>query len=140
MYLGDTVCIYKYYICTILQHRNGTVYFYSFSGTEKPSSANLENLDLDSCVMKITPIDDAFDTIYMSCIHNRSRNFLRNFFHLHPIMVAIVRSLPPEPAVLCTHALHEWRSVGPQLRAHSVGGTWAYLWLRTRHLVLLVCP
>ena len=54
-------------------------------------------------------------------------------------MVDIVRSLPPEPAVLCAHALHERRWVGPRLRARLVGGAWAYLWLHTRDLVLLVC-
>ena len=50
-------------------------------------------------------VHDAFDAICMSCIHNRSREFLRNFFHLRPVMVAVVRSLPPEPAVLGTRAL-----------------------------------
>ena len=54
-------------------------------------------------------------------------------------MVDIVRSLLPEPAVLCAHALHERRWVGPRLRARLVGGAWAYLWLHTRDLVLLVC-
>ena len=61
------------------------------------------------------------------------------FFHPRPVMVDIVRSLPPEPAVLCAHALHERRWVGPRLRARLVGGAWAYLWLHTRDLVLLVC-
>ena len=65
--------------------------------------------------------------------------FFCNFFHLRPVMVDIVRSLPPEPAVLRAHALHEWRRVGPRLRARLVGGAWAYLWLHTRDLVLFVC-
>ena len=57
---------------------------------------------------------------------------------LRPVMVDTVRSLPPEPAVLCAHALHERRRVRPRLRARLVGGAWAYLWLHTRDLVLLV--
>ena len=61
------------------------------------------------------------------------------FFHPRPVMVAIVRSLPPEPAVLCMRALRERRWVGPRLRARSVGGTWVYLWSHIRDLVLLVC-
>ena len=65
--------------------------------------------------------------------------FLCNFFHPHPVMVAIVHSLPPEPAVLCTRALRELRWVGPRLRVRSVGGTWVYLWSHIRDLVLLVC-
>ena len=53
-------------------------------------------------------IHDAFDAIYVSYyIDNRSRDFLCIFFHLRPVMVDTVRSLPPEPAVLCAHALHE---------------------------------
>ena len=84
-------------------------------------------------------VHDAFDAIYVSYIDNRSRDFLCNFFHLRPVMVDIVRSLPPEPAVLCAHALHERRWVGARLRARLVGGAWAYLWLHTRDLVLLVC-
>ena len=51
---------------------------------------------------------DAFDAIYVSYIDNRrSGDFLCIFFHLRPVMVDTVRSLPPEPAVLCAHALHE---------------------------------
>ena len=84
-------------------------------------------------------VHDAFDAIYVSYIDNRSRDFLCNFFHPRPVMVDIVCSLPPEPAVLCAHALHERRWVGPRLRARLVGGAWAYLWLHTRDLVLLVC-
>ena len=84
-------------------------------------------------------IHDAFDAIYKSCIHNSSRNFLCNFFHPRPVMVAIVCSLPLEPAILCTRALHERRWVGAWLRAPSIGGTWVYLWLHIRDLVLLVC-
>ena len=52
-------------------------------------------------------VRDAFDAIYVSYIDNRSRDFLCIFFHLCPVMVDTVRSLPPEPAVLCAHALHE---------------------------------
>ena len=36
-------------------------------------------------------------------------------------MVAIVRSLAPEAAALCMHALRKWRSVGPRISAHLVG-------------------
>ena len=57
-------------------------------------------------------IHDAFDAIYVSCIHNSSYKFLCNFFHSRPVMVAIIRSLPPEPAVLCTRALRERRWMG----------------------------
>ena len=84
-------------------------------------------------------VHDAFDAIYVSCVDNRSRDFLCNFFHLRPVMVDIVRSLPPEPAVLRAYALHERRRVRPRLRACLVGGAWAYLWLHTRDLVLFVC-
>ena len=57
-------------------------------------------------------VHDAFDAIYVSYIDNRSRDFsICNFFHLRLVMVDIVRSLPPEPAVLCAHALHERRWV-----------------------------
>ena len=84
-------------------------------------------------------VHDAFDAIYVSCIHNRSHDFFMYFFHLCLVMVNIVHSLPPEQAVLCAHALHEQRWVGPRLRACSVGGAWAYLWLHTRNLVLLIC-
>ena len=53
-------------------------------------------------------VHDAFDAIYVSYIDNRSCDFLCIFFfHLRPVMVDTVRSLPPEPAVLCAHALHE---------------------------------
>ena len=44
-------------------------------------------------------IHDAFDAIYVSYIHNRSAILS---FHLRPVMVDIVHSLPPEPAVFCT--------------------------------------
>ena len=73
-------------------------------------------------------VHDAFGTIYVSYIDNRSRDFYV-FFHLRPVMVMVdtVRSLPPKPAVLCAHALHERRWVGPRLRARLVGGAWAYL-------------
>ena len=74
-------------------------------------------------------VHDAFDAIYV----------LYNEKNLCPLMVDTVRSLPPEPAVLCAHTLHEQKQVGPRLRAHLVGGVWAYLWLHTRDLVLLVC-
>ena len=47
--------------------------------------------------------------------------FLCVVFHLRPVMVDTVRSLPPEPAVLCAHALHERKYVGPRLRARLVG-------------------
>ena len=50
-------------------------------------------------------VHDAFDAIYVSYIDNRSRDFF--LFYLCPVMVDTVRSLPPEPAVLCAHALHE---------------------------------
>ena len=53
-------------------------------------------------------------------------------------MVAIVRSLPPEPAVICMRTLRERRWVGPRLTARSVGGTWVYLWSHICDLVLLV--
>ena len=84
-------------------------------------------------------IHDVFDTIHMSCIHNSRCNFLCNFFHPRSVMVAIVCSLPPEPAVLCMRALRERRWVRPQLRAHSVGGTWVNPWSHIRNLALLVC-
>ena len=61
------------------------------------------------------------------------------FFHPRPVIVAGVRSLPPELAVLCMHALRKRRWVGPRLRARSVGGTGVYLWLHFRDLLLLVC-
>ena len=57
-------------------------------------------------VCKKDVVHDAFDAIYVSYIDNRSRNFLCIFFHLRPVMVDTVRSLPPESAVLCAHALH----------------------------------
>ena len=66
-------------------------------------------------------VHDAFDAIYVSYIDNRSRDFLCVVFHLRPVMVDTVRSLPPEPAVLCAHALHERKYVGPRLRARLVG-------------------
>ena len=36
-------------------------------------------------------------------IDNRSRDFFMYFFQLCLVMVDTVRSLPPEPAVLCAH-------------------------------------
>ena len=85
---------------------------------------------------KLASFYDAFDAIYASCIDNRSRNFLCNFFHLTSVMVDIVRSLPSEPAIHCARALHERRWVRSRLR---VGGAWAYLWLHTCNLLLFVC-
>ena len=64
--------------------------------------------------------------------------FLCNFFHLRPVMVDIVCSLPLEPAVFRAHALHKRRRVRPRLRSRLVGGACAYLWLHTRDLVLFV--
>ena len=66
-------------------------------------------------------VHDAFDAIYVSYIDNRSRDFLCVVFHLRPVMVDTVRSLPPEPAVLYAHALHERKYVAPRLRARLVG-------------------
>ena len=54
-------------------------------------------------------VHDTFDAIYVSHIDNHSRDFLCIFFHLRPVVVDTVRSLPPEPVVLCAHALHEWK-------------------------------
>ena len=51
-------------------------------------------------------VHDTFDAIYVSHIDNRSRDFL---CHLRPVVLDTVRSLPPEPVVLCAHALHEWK-------------------------------
>ena len=47
-------------------------------------------------------VHDAFDAIYVSCIDNRSRDFICNFFHLRPVMVDIVRSLPPVSQRICS--------------------------------------
>ena len=53
-------------------------------------------------------VHDAYDAIYVSYyIDNRSHDFLCIFFHLRPVMVETVRSLPPKPALLCAHALHK---------------------------------
>ena len=60
------------------------------------------------CKKDIDVVHDAVDAIiYVSYIDNRSRDFISIFFHLRPVMVDNVHSLPPEPAVLCVHALHE---------------------------------
>ena len=59
---------------------------------------------------------DAFDSIYVSCIHNSSRNFYVIFFTLvrqWSLLSALYR-LRTEPAVLCTSALRERRWVGPR--------------------------
>ena len=53
-------------------------------------------------------------------------------------MVTIVRSLPLEPAVLCTCTLREWRWMGPRVRDRLVDGTWIYQWQHSCDLVLLV--
>ena len=47
----------------------------------------------------------SFDSIYVTYTYNSSRNILCSLFHPCPVMVTIVRSLPPEPVALCTGAL-----------------------------------
>ena len=64
---------------------------------------------------------ELFDAIYVSYIDNRSRDFYV-FFHLRPVMVETVRSLPQVKGSLIL-----------------VGGVWAYLWLHTCDLYSAAC-
>ena len=104
----------------------------------------------------------AFDTIYMSCIHDSSSNF----FHPRPVMTCtIVRSLPPEPACntlasspgpsgpgdeacnTCTSLVPSplaWKGAGHEtiLAPCTIGGGWSHMQvdylLHIRDLVLFV--